>query len=151
MRHVKVDSYGAVLRNRELPGPDRGRDTKLATLARYKFTLAFENSIASDYVTERLFEALIAGSVPVYLGAPNVDELAPGDRCFIDASDFSGPESLAAYLNRLDRDHAAYAEYVAWRGRGLRPSFRALLDSLRESAFCRLCRAVSTARYDARD
>jgi alpha-1,3-fucosyltransferase 10 len=150
MRHVKVDSYGAALRNRALPEPDRGRDTRLATFARYKFTLALENSIAPDYVTEKLFEPLMAGSVPVYLGASNADDLAPGDRCFIDASHFDAPGSLAAHLNRLDRDDAAYAEYHAWRSRGLRPQFRALLESLRESVFCRLCRALSAARRDGR-
>jgi alpha-1,3-fucosyltransferase 10 len=150
MRRVKVDSYGAVLRNRALTEGDRGRDTRLATFARYKFTLALENSIAPDYVTEKFFEPLMAGSVPVYLGAPNADDFAPGDRCFVDASHFDGPAALAAHLNRLDRDAGAYAEYHVWRRRGLRPRFRAFLDSLRESAFCRLCRALSPAGHDAR-
>jgi hypothetical protein len=30
------------------------------------------------YVTEKFFDPLIAGSVSVYLGVPDVDKLAPG-------------------------------------------------------------------------
>jgi Glycosyltransferase family 10 (fucosyltransferase) C-term len=86
-----------VLRTRRLD-PDRGTATKLATIARYKFTLAFENSICRDYVTEKFFKPLVAGSVPVYLGAPNIRELATAEHCFIDTADFEGPAELPAYL-----------------------------------------------------
>ena len=141
MKYVKVDSYGRMLRNREL-ADDRGQESRLATLARYKFTLAFENSIAPDYVTEKFFDPLIAGSVPVYLGAPNVADFAPGDRCFIDVTEFSGPAAVAARLNALAQDDDAYAEYLSWKASGLRPEFRALLDALRDSAFSRLCNAL---------
>jgi Glycosyltransferase family 10 (fucosyltransferase) C-term/Fucosyltransferase, N-terminal len=141
MKYVKVDSYGRMLRNREL-SDGSGQEGRLATLARYKFTLAFENSIAPDYVTEKFFDPLIAGSVPVYLGAPNVTDFAPGDRCFIDVTEFAGPAAVAARLNALAQDDDAYAEYLSWKASGLRPEFRALLDPLRNSAFSRLCNAL---------
>ncbi len=139
MRYVKVDSYGSVLHNRDLPTPDRGRDTMLDITARYKFALVFENSVAVDYVTDKLFDALIAGSVPVYLGAPNVADLLPAERCLIDVRDFSGPNELAAYLNWLDTRDDAYQEYLAWKARGLSARFLSLVDSIRASVFCRLC------------
>ena len=142
MKHVKVDSYGGILRNRQLPEADRGRDTRLATLACYKFTLAFENSIAPDYVTEKFFDPLVAGSVPVYLGAPNVSDFAPAERCFINVADFGSPAALAAHLNALAQDDEAYAEYLSWKGRELGLGFRVHLDALRASAFSRLCGAL---------
>eukprot|EP00960_Hanusia_phi_P059267 764116-Hanusia_phi.AAC.5 len=43
-----------------------------------------ENSFVDDYVTEKFYQALIAGSVPVYLGAPNIHEFAPSPNSFID-------------------------------------------------------------------
>ena len=126
MRHMNVDSYGRCLRNRTLPG-DAGRSTKLATIARYKFTLAFENSIAPDYVTEKFFDPLVAGSVPVYLGAPEVAAFAPGPRCFIDATDFDGPAALARHLQRVAADEDAYARLLAWKADGPDAAFRELV------------------------
>jgi hypothetical protein len=117
MRHLRVDSYGRCLQNRELP-LDRGRETKLEVIAGYKFTLAFENSISPDYVTEKFFDPLRAGSVPVYLGAPNVDDFAPGDRCYIRVADFRGPEDLGRYLRSLNDD----ADALARTSRGRPPA-----------------------------
>ena len=34
----------------------------------YKFYLAFENSVCAEYVTEKFFNALADGLVPVFLG-----------------------------------------------------------------------------------
>jgi hypothetical protein len=139
MKRVKVHSYGAVLRNQPWPAGDTGRDAKLRLIGQHKFTLAFENSIAVDYVTEKLYDALIAGSVPVYLGAPNVRDLAPADGCFIDAADFAGPDALAAYLNQLAADDAAYARFLDWKTRGLSPRFLSLVAEVRRHPFQRLC------------
>jgi hypothetical protein len=154
MRHLAVDSYGRCLRNRVLER-DEGRRTKLDVIARYRFTLAFENSISSDYVTEKFFDPLTVGSIPVYLGASNVDELAPGDRCYIDVADFNGPEELARYLRSLSDDPDRLNEYLAWKNTGLSPSFLAMIDALRLHPVCRLCLACrptsSPSRTDRGD
>jgi hypothetical protein len=140
MRSLRVDSYGRCLQNRQLV-LDEGRKTKLDVIAGYKFTLAFENSISQDYVTEKFFDPLTVGSVPVYLGASNVDDFAPGDRCYINVADFSGPEDLARYLQSLVDDPDRYNTYLAWKTRGLRPQFLAMVEDLRQHPFCRLCLA----------
>lgn len=44
---------------------------KLATMAKYKYALVVENS--SEYMSEKLFDALFAGCIPIYVG-PNVEE-----------------------------------------------------------------------------
>jgi hypothetical protein len=139
MKGLKVDSYGKVLNNRRLEGPDRGRDTMLDVMAQYKFTLVFENSIAEDYVSDKFFDPLIAGSVPVYLGAPNIDEFAPGDKCYINVNDFKGPAELAEHLNWLDRDERAYNEHLMWKKQPLRRRFLEMTESLPGDVFCRLC------------
>jgi len=144
MRHMAVDSYGAWRRNQRLD-PDRGRETKLAVIARHAFTLAFENAIAPDYVTEKFFDPLRVGSVPVYLGAPNVERFAPGDGCFIDASAFE-PRELAGRLLALRADPTAYAALLAWKRRPLRPEFLALAARVRENAWLRLCRELARLR-----
>jgi hypothetical protein len=140
MRYIAVDSYGRFLNNARLED-DRGVASKRACIARYKFTLAFENAIAPDYVTEKFFDPLLAGSVPVYLGAPNVECFAPGEHCFINAAGKS-PRQLAAELTALAQDDAAYAALHAWHSKPFRPAFEALIPRFSEHLYVRLCRAV---------
>lgn len=62
-------------------GPVR---SKREVLQHYSFSICFENAEAPGYITEKIFDSMIAGCVPVYLGAPNVaDHLGTHD-CFID-------------------------------------------------------------------
>jgi hypothetical protein len=146
MARLPVDSYGHVFRNRRLPGLDRGRATKLEVIARYKFTLAFENSIETDYVSEKLFDPLMAGSVPVYRGAPNVAGFAPAAHCYIDAADFSGPAALAEYLLHLAADDEAYTRHLAWKQADPRPGFVEMAErSCQDDAelFGSLCHMLS--------
>ena len=143
MKKVRVDSYGDTLKNRALPGPDRGGKTKLDIISRYKFCLALENSRSLDYVTEKFFHPLMAGSVPVYRGAPNVGDFAPGEKCFVNADDFSSPGALADYLNHLDGNETAYREYFHWKSDGLSAKFQAMLRPLSSHPFCRLSDLVA--------
>lgn len=60
--HLRVDVYGRG--HMQLPHRNMSE-----TLARYKFYLAFENSLHQDYITEKLWRnALEAWAVPVVLG-----------------------------------------------------------------------------------
>ncbi len=141
MKRVKTHSFGRILRNRVLPA-DAGRASKLAVISKYRFTLAFENSICPDYVTEKFFDPLIAGSVPVYLGAPNVAEFAPDRSCYIDASDFSGPADLADYLAVLATDDREYAKFFSWKSEPFGRMFLDKLERVRSGPFCRLARLL---------
>lgn len=142
LKRIRVDVYGRWFRNRELDMPDRGPETKLATIARYRFCLAFENSIADDYVTEKFFEPLVAGSVPVYRGAPNIRDFAPTSDCFVNIDDFAGPAELARYLDAVAQDETAYRRFHRWREEGPDERFRTILEETRTDPFCRLCAAV---------
>lgn len=138
MDHIAVDSYGSTLPNQVL-AEDNGRATKLDVCANYAFTLAFENSCSQDYVSEKFFDALASGSVPVYLGAPNIDEYAPADKSYINALDFSGPKELAQFLNQLYQDTEAYEQYLAWKHQPLRQAFLDKVKQQRLNGLCRLC------------
>jgi hypothetical protein len=74
-----------------------------------------ENAIEADYVTEKFFDPLLVGTVPVYRGAPNVTDFAPGQHCFVNANDFDSSGELAKYLKFLDADTDAYRKYLVWR------------------------------------
>ena len=51
----------------------------LTIFSLHKFTLAFENSCFNGYVTEKMLYPMFAGSIPIYLGAPDVEKYVPKD------------------------------------------------------------------------
>lgn len=74
--------------------------SKLQTLARYRFALCFENQILDGWVTEKMFDCFRAGAIPIYLGAPDIEEWVPRE-CFIDMRDFRDYGELRDYLGAL--------------------------------------------------
>ena len=59
------------------------------------------------------FHFVTAGTVPVYIGAPDIKEFAPPDS-YIDASDMM-PEELSERLQHLADNPMEYMNYHAWR------------------------------------
>ena len=139
MKHTRVDSYGRLYHNTDMEGEDRGWNSKVALYSQYKFVIAFENSVLEDYVTEKLYDPLYAGTVPVYLGAPNVEDYLPGADCVIRADRFGSPKELAEYIERCYAEDEEYLRYYQWRSLPWRDDFvrkEAIQDN---NPFVRLC------------
>ena len=65
---------------------------------KFKFTLCFENvADISGYITEKIFDSMLAGSVPIYRGADNISDYIPQD-CFIDYRKFDKINDLYQFL-----------------------------------------------------
>ena len=79
----------------------------------YKFVLAFENSLCSDYVTDKLYTALENGVVPVVYGEADYRVYAPA-HSYINARDFGSPRELAEYLWLLHQNDHLYQKYYSW-------------------------------------
>ena len=97
-KHIQVDVYGkcgnlTCARNATHWLSDPQCYDLLAS--QYKFYLSFENSLCTDYVTEKFFEILAHDMVPIVYGAANYSALAP-PHSFIHALAFT-PRKLAAY------------------------------------------------------
>ncbi|MGC4118202.1 MAG: glycosyltransferase family 10 [Myxococcales bacterium] len=83
-------------------------DDKLEVLALCKFGLAIENAAYPGYVTEKIFDVLRAGAVPVYRGAPDIEDFVPAG-CFIDYGRFESPKALWSHLRAMSEgDWARY-------------------------------------------
>ena len=110
----KVESFGAHLRNSERIIGDayRGDWTapKVDAQRRFKFTIAFENSVSPGYSTEKLVHALAADTIPIYWGDPEVGRVFNGER-LIDMNRLSIEEGVERVL-ALHRDDAAWLEMV---------------------------------------
>lgn len=88
----------------------------LSTISRCNFYLAFENSVSTDYITEKLWRnSLQAGSVPVVLGPPrSIYELSVPPESFIHVNDFSSIKALATFLSQVAADRERYESYFRW-------------------------------------
>jgi len=75
-------------------------NTKWETLSRYTFSLCFENAQVKGWLTEKLFECLRVGTIPVYWGATDIEQLIPPE-CFVDMRQFSGYDDLRRFLRGL--------------------------------------------------
>ena len=81
-------------------------------LRRYKFTIAFENSCHPGYTTEKLMQALVADTVPIYWGNPAVAvDFNPA--AFINCHDYDSFDAVIARVREVDADEALYRSYLA--------------------------------------
>ncbi len=102
-----VHSPGAVETNADpLPGGRTARDwwpQKVAYQRQFRFTIAFESAPLPGYTSEKAVDALLAGTIPVYWGNP---ELATDlDRTsFVDAAAFGSWDELADHVVHLDEN-----------------------------------------------
>jgi len=101
---------------------------KFVTLARYRYSLCFENVYdpfwSKGYLTEKLPHCLMCGTVPIYMGCANIEEYVPPE-CFIDYRRFQDTGELAAFLEGLsDANYRTYLDNVdAWVRAGNLESF----------------------------
>jgi len=97
---ISVRLHSRVLRAYRGPLQD-----KLQAMAGYRFALAIENTRFAGYISEKLFDCLFAGTIPVYDGAPDVAELVPPST-FVDLRQFADFRSLEAYLRAMSEPEA---------------------------------------------
>lgn len=89
-KYKKVDAPGKSMNN--MPGIDEPNQTnkwavKRSFLQQYKFTIAFENDLFPGYQTEKLYDAMLAESIPVYLGDPFIGDIF-NTKSFIHAREY---------------------------------------------------------------
>ncbi|GAA0157132.1 glycosyltransferase [Lithospermum erythrorhizon] len=117
---------------------------KVETLKRYRFSLALENSNEEDYVTEKFFQSLVAGSIPVVVGAPNIQEFAPAPGSVLHIKQLSDVDKVSETMKYLSQDPRAFNETLRWKYEGPSDSFKGLVDMTAVHSSCRLCIFLAT-------
>lgn len=142
----RVDSLSSCLNNAEPPPDVDLNGNKETVLQHYLFYLAFENQCVDDYITEKLWGPLAAGTVPIYYGASNVKDHVPNNS-LIHVDDFSDTDQLIKYLNKVANDKSLYESYQTWRTKPLPPHFHAKYDLTDTHSTCRMCRWAYARQY----
>jgi len=132
----KIHFFGKCWNNAKIPShlltvPKEKQKTEV--MKRYKFALVFENSVERDYVTEKLYDAYAANTLPIYFGDKEVQErgLIPNKTSLIHVKDYT-VEALAKLMQSLDKDWNAYVKYFEWKRWPKDPKWTANL-ALKES------------------
>ena len=87
--------------------------SKKETFSKYKFSICYENSGGfNGYITEKIFDSLFAGCVPIYLGSPNIEKHIPSN-AFIDKRNFKTYEELYNHIKNMpDQEYINYLENI---------------------------------------
>lgn len=119
-KYKHVDSAGSYLNNYNTiageAGTIDGSINKTNFLKNYKFTMAFENRQYFNnyfgYTTEKIFEPLIANSIPIYWGNPQIVKDF-NTKSFINWDDYGSDEKVISEIIRIDNDDELYINYLS--------------------------------------
>ena len=111
----------------------------------YRFYLSLENSRCRDYITEKLFLALVNNLVPIVYGAAREDyEAVAPPKSFLHVDDYASPRELAGHVRYLTSHDEAYREYTAWRS-----EYR--IEGAHRDGWCQLCERLNRADAERRE
>ena len=99
--------------------------------SKFQFYLSLENSLCTDYVTEKFWKVLEYNVIPVVLNGANMSHIAP-PHSYIDFKDFNNNitgvtftlchsclthfvTEAAAYMKKVSEDDELFASYFWWR------------------------------------
>jgi hypothetical protein len=78
--------------------------SKDEVLLRAKFSICYENVRGgAGYVTEKIFDAMLFGCLPIYIGASDIAQRVPPE-CYIDGDRYDDPADLYAALRSIGED-----------------------------------------------
>lgn len=87
---VSVDCVGKCIKNKNI-----NVNNKTNFIKDYKFNVSFENSVG--YVSEKIVDAFIANTIPIYYGDPRVEEDYNKD-AFVNYHNFNSEKELIDYI-----------------------------------------------------
>jgi GR25 family glycosyltransferase involved in LPS biosynthesis len=94
------------------PGGGCGDISKHLFFADHKFTISFENSKASGYITEKLLHAKMAGCVPLYWGDSDAHLDFVGES-FINLSNFHSADDIVNVIKKLEDNTTLLSKIAA--------------------------------------
>lgn len=169
MKAYEVRSFGSCVRTHrvaethpECANPTNRYKEKECVFSKYRFALALDNTVEEDYVTEKVYHSLVFGPVPIYDGAPNVDDFLPSPQSIIRLRDFvpSGGDfrenpdliDVDALRKKLTETAAQGSEAPEWKWRHNVGEWPAafLTNMAHAEPTCAMCAEALNRRCQAR-
>jgi len=100
--YKKVDMGGNYLNN---VGGQVANKTEF--LLSYKFSIAMENTEGDGYVSEKLYDSFISGTIPIYYGDYTVDEYI-NPKSFILIKNEKNIKDKIEYIKEIDNNSEKY-------------------------------------------
>lgn len=101
-KYKKVDSGGKYKNN--VGGPIKD---KLEFDRQHKFSIVFENCVHPNYTTEKIVDAFIADTIPIYYGNPEIGKEF-NTKAFINVHDFSSFDEVVNRIIEIDNNIELY-------------------------------------------
>lgn len=73
---------------------------KYDTLSNYRYAICYESMGIEGFISEKIFDCFLVGTIPIYLGAPDINNYIPQDT-YIDKKHFKSYDELDRYLQGL--------------------------------------------------
>lgn len=159
---INVDKYGkAYKKHLKWPEDIPNKFTnKHLLIKKYKFCLAIENTINyvkwgqmhsdpidNDYITEKLWDCMRAGSIPIYFGAENAKKYFPTNTSIIFFKDFENYNKVVEYVLKVKNNSKILNQYINWPNTYSNNWYK----RMKYYSFtpCRLCRYIAKYKnYD---
>lgn len=109
-QYKHIDAPGTLMNNmpRLQQFPGEGDSPAKQRFARgYKFTIAYENASSPGYTTEKITDAMMARSIPIYWGNPLV-HLDFNPRSFLNRHDFASDQAFIDRIIEVDSNDDLY-------------------------------------------
>lgn len=110
-KHKMVSCGGPFMNNIGYVLP-RPYEVKQEFQHKHLFSMAYENEAAPGYQTEKIVDAFLSRSIPIYWGNERVaEEFNP--KAFVNANAFRSEKALINYILELSEDYEAMAEMLS--------------------------------------
>lgn len=109
-RNEKIDIYGTFWEknDKNLKGEVWNKHVGLDP---YKFSIACENTIQKNYISEKFWDVILTDTVPIYLGCSNIEEYIPKE-CFISLNGLSQEEMVSKIECVIRNESFLYDQYI---------------------------------------
>lgn len=111
-KYRRVESAGSFYNN--MPGKQRVRmddGTKLALQKKCKFTFCGESVVHEGFITEKIFDAFMADTIPIYYGSSTISDIVNKD-AYIDIRDYDSLDAVLEKIIELDTDDEKYLKML---------------------------------------